>query len=94
MAASDLRQPVQESVSTSGSGLTNQTQVWHSPETPEQQAAFDLMQQNPDLVLANEAGEPVSVRDVMAQLEAEHAMTQEQTTATEAAVSCALQFGD
>lgn len=69
-------------------------QAWHSPETPEQQAAFDLMQQNPDLVLANEAGEPVSVRDVMAQLEAEHAMTQEQTTATEAAVSCALQFGD
>ncbi len=69
-------------------------QDWHTPETPEQQAAFDLMQQNPDLVLANEAGEPVSVMDVMAQLEAEHAMTQEQTTATQAAVSCALQFGD
>ena len=94
MAASDLRQPAQESVSTSGSGLTNQAQAWHTPDTPEQQAAFDLMQQNPDLVLANEAGEPVSVRDVMAQLEAEHAMTREQTTATEAAVSCALQFGD
>lgn len=73
---------------------THEQAAWDTPETPEQQAAFDLMQQNPDLVLANEAGEPVSVRDVMAQLEAEHAMTQEQTTATEAAVSCALQFGD
>lgn len=77
-----------------GEAAPEPVQAWHTPETPEQQAAFDLMQQNPDLVLANEAGEPVSVMDVMAQLEAEHAMTQEQTTATQAAVSCALQFGD
>lgn len=66
---------------------------------PEESAALDIIMQNLDepsprsRVGADGEPEPITMREYLAELEAEARQAQEDTLATQTAISCALQFG-
>lgn len=71
-------------------------------ESPEEQAAYDIIMQNPDQVISVSRVDPegnveeitMTLRERLDELEAEAKADELEIKATQAAISCALQFGE